>query len=217
MRKMGFELRFPAFGDEWDRLARWHRSQKDSAWVHQASGLVVELHSRLADNPVLIPSLGVDSPRQCVEVVAGITLPTLAWPEMFAHLCVHGASSAWFRLKWLSDLAALLSKSSEPVEALYDRSQQLGAGRCAAQALLLANRLFGIQIPGSLLRQLDSVRVNRWLADAARRQLLAPEPGTQRFGTARIHATQFFLMPSVRYKAGEARRQFAAAISNVFD
>lgn len=50
----------------------------------------------------------MESARQLVEVACGIELPTLARDEPSAHLCVHGASSAWFRLKWITDLAALI-------------------------------------------------------------------------------------------------------------
>jgi len=77
-------------------------------------------------------------------VAPGIRLPTLARDEQFAYLCVHGASSAWFRLKWISDLAGVLhGQSGEMIERLFERSQALGAERAAGQALLLADRLFG--------------------------------------------------------------------------
>src|SRR3954452_11843418 len=119
-------------------LKRWHRRSKESVWARQ-DGLHVELHSRLADNPRLIPGITVHSAVQSVEVVPGVRLPTLARDELFAYLCVHGASSAWFRLKWISDLAGLLAgASSDAIARLYERSQALGAERAAGQALLLA-------------------------------------------------------------------------------
>lgn len=215
--KLGFDLAFPDIGSDWARLARWHQIQKDSAWRHRESGLMVELHSRLADNPLLIPAIGLSSPQQRVSITDGISLNTLAWPEMFAHLCVHGASSAWFRLKWVSDLAALLVRSGSDLEELYQSSQQLGAGRAAAQALLLAHRLFDIDIDDRLLRSLHSSTANRWLASAALNQLLAAEPGSRMFGTATIHLSQFLLLPGSRFKVAEARRQAATALSNLFD
>lgn len=214
---LGFELAFPDFGSDWPRLARWHRVQKDSAWRHRETGVMVELHSRLADNRYLIPSIGVTSARQSVQIAEGILLPTLAWPEMFAHLCVHGASSAWFRLKWISDLAALLRKQDGNLEELYEQSQCLGAGRAAAQALLLAHRLFGPEMDGSFVRTLSSSAANRWLLDVATAQLLAPEPGNRTFGTGMIHLTQLLLLPGARFKVAEARRQAAVALSNLVD
>ena len=217
LHRLGFDLVFPSIGTDWPRLASWHGVQKDSAWRHARSGLMVELHSRLADNPLLIPSVGLASPIQTVTLAEGIALPTLEWPEMFAHLCVHGASSAWFRLKWIGDLAALVSKSAVPPDRLFERSQQLGAGRAAGQALLLADRLFDLQLPDELRRRLDGNRATVWLADAAMKQLLAPEPGDRMFGTLAIHATQLLLLPGTRFKLAETRRQLAAALSNLRD
>jgi len=217
LRTLGFELIFPSIGTDWPRLASWHRVQKDSAWRHERSGLVVELHSRLADNPLLIPDVDVTSPTRMVTLADGIALPTLEWPEMFAHLCVHGASSAWFRLKWIADLAALVSRSTEPLESLFDRSQHLGSGRSAAQGLLLAHRLFDLQLPGRLLRCLKSDRAAIRLERAAMQQLLAPEPGDRAFGTLTIHATQLLLLPGMGFKLAESRRQLAAAFSNLID
>ena len=208
LQDLGFELAFPAFGSDWPRLARWHHVQKDSAWRHRTSGMIVEIHSRLADNRLLIPGIGLSSPRQLVAITDGITLPTLAPDEMFAHLCVHGASSAWFRLKWISDLAALITRASGDIDHLYWRSQELGAGRAAAQALLLAHRLFEIAIEDELVVTLETSAANRWLTNAALAQLLAPEPGARRFGTATIHASQLCFFPGC-----DSRRRRPAASS----
>ena len=215
--QLGFEIAFPDIGSDWRRLARWHRVQKDSAWRHRETGMMVELHSRLADNPLLIPTVGISAPRQHVSIADGISLPTLAWPEMFAHLCVHGASSAWFRLKWISDLAALLVRSGSDIEELRQRAQLLGAGRSVAQALLLAHRLFDTRIEDALLRSLNSSAASRQLADVALGQLLAPEPVGRKFGTGMIHLSQFLLLPGFQFKLVEGRRQIAAALSNLFD
>ena len=124
-------------------MPRRAAAAKEWPWVG-SDGIVLDLHVRLADNPALLPVIGARSPTQDVEVSPGITLPTFQNEELFAYLCVHGASSAWFRLKWISDFAALASRF-EPAELdrLYQRSQELGAGRAAGQALLLADRLFG--------------------------------------------------------------------------
>ena len=102
-------------------------------------------------------------PSLC-QVAKGIELPTLGKDELFAYLAVHGASSAWFRLKWITDFAALLhGESADEIERLYARSQQLGAGRAAAQALLLAEQIYGIGTGDRLHKRLRGDPVNRWL------------------------------------------------------
>lgn len=203
--------------DEPAALQAWHRFRKDSEWEKSGSTARVDLHTRLTDNPALIPTIGLGSPRQTVEVVPGAGLPTLAGDELFAHLCVHGASSAWFRLKWVTDLAALLApKPGDEIRRLYGRSQELGAGRAAGQALLLADSLYGTLAPCPTLRkEIGRDSRTRWLFRLAQRQLAGSpepvEPTAVRGGTLRIHLSQFFLLPGTAFKASELVRQARAA------
>lgn len=208
----GHELVVPRGPASPVRIARWHRRAKESVWRHQARGTHVELHSALADHPLLLPGIGVRSPRQEVAVTDGISLPTLRLEELFAYLTVHGASSAWFRLKWIADLAAFLDgRSPAEIEVLYRRSQELGAGRAAALALLLLDTLFAAPLPPSLLADLKRSQTNRWLVAASLRSMtgraVATELSELRLGTIWIHLTQFGLLPGFRYKIGELRRQ----------
>ena len=205
LRSRGYRLVIP---QRWADLMPWHGRRKESVWTRDPV-LHVELHTRLADNRLLIPSIDVHSPRQLVEVASGVSLPTLARDELFAYLCVHGASSAWFRLKWITDLAALLhGQPADEIDRLYSRSQQLGAGRAAAQALLLAHRIY--RTPA--VKGLDRKAAHRWLAKAAWQQLQRDqEPTAKRFGTATIHLTQLFLAPGLGFPVRELARQLRDA------
>jgi hypothetical protein len=194
-------------------LRRWHAARKESLWRKSGPGLSVDLHTRLADNDRLIAVLGVDSPTQSVDIGNHISLSTLGDDELFAYLAVHGASSAWFRLKWISDFAAVAS-GREParIDRLYRRSQALGAGRAAGQALLLADRLFGTleRLP-QLGDELRSDRATVRLYRAALGQLAGHpepvEPTSTPFGTLTIHWTQFLLAPGAQFKLSELGRQ----------
>jgi hypothetical protein len=199
-------------------LATWHARSKESVWARPEERLYVELHTRLADNRRLIPDIGIDSPRREVEIADGIILPTLAPDELFAYLCVHGASSLWFRLKWISDLAALIAGvPAAQLEQLYARSQELGAGRAAGQALLLADRLFDSLGDSPLRDGLNADGAVRRLAQAAFRQVAGrvepQEPTAIPLGTWRIHWTQLLLLPGARFALGEATRQLRDAVS----
>ena len=198
-------------------VGRWHRRHKELVWAPE-NGLHVELHSRLADNSRLIPCIDIDLPSETVDVAPGIRLPTLARDELFAYLCVHGASSAWFRLKWISDLAGLVhGQSGETIERLYEWSQALGAERATGQALLLADRLFGTLSDTGLRKTLERDRPTRRLADAAYAQLTGPplEPTSIRFGTWRIHLTQFALKRGIGFRLGEFTRQARDAAASL--
>ena len=113
-------------------------------------GVRVELHWRLTENPHLLAGVDVFAGGQAVAIAGG-ALRTLDDPDLFAYLCVHGANHFWFRLKWLADLNAFLAGFDDPgLMALYRHAQRHGAGLCAAQALLLCERLLGRTLPAVL-------------------------------------------------------------------
>ena len=210
--RCGYRTLRPAGPLSAGRLRRWHAAAKESVWHNPALGITVELHTALADQPALLPGIGLESPQQLVEIAPGIVVPTLAPDLLFAYLTVHGASSAWFRLKWLADLAALLGGAdAAEITRLYRRSQELGAGRAAAIALLLCEDLFELPLAPGLRDALRADRVNLWMILAVRRSLagraIATELGGLRAGTLWIHLLQLGLRPGLAYKIGELRRQ----------
>jgi hypothetical protein len=216
----GYRLDLPSGPRARERLALFHRHWKESVWKSADGSRTVELHTALSDNPALLPEVGADSPVRAVEVAKGRFLPTLRTDELFAYLTVHGASSAWFRLKWIADVAALLGDAPPAeIERLYRRSQELGAGRAPAQALLLCRRLFGTPLPPALAEELAADRTNRWLLAVALRMLagrsLATELNDIRFGTFSIHLMQLGLMPGLRFKLHELGRQLVDARDRV--
>ena len=214
MRGRGFRLVIPAAAE---RLQPWHRLRKDSEWINPR-GIHVELHTRLAENRRLIPEIAVHSPSRDVAVAAGIALPTLRHDDLHAYLCVHGASSLWFRLKWITDLAAILDQVDQPeIARLHARAGEQGVGRASAAALLLADALFGTLSVSPLRSALMRDRSARWLCRASLRQLAGRaeprEPTSAVGGTAAIHLAQLLLVPGARFKVGEALRQARAALA----
>ena len=204
----GFALADPA-GLPLDRLGQWHRHHKETNWVRGADRVAVDLHSRLADSPALL-TLGVDAPAQRVAVGGGIVLPTLAADLLPAYLAVHGASSCWFRLKWIADFAALCGDLG--AKELEREAAMLGAERPMAQALLLANALFGLF--GDRRDPLLASRANRRMVALALGTIGGREPTERRLGTLAIHRNQLLMKAGPRFVAGEAWRQARAAWSN---
>jgi hypothetical protein len=220
LESAGYRLDLPAGPRAREGLELFHRYAKESVWKSADASLTVELHTALSDNPALLRGVGPHSPEQRVEVAKGRFLPTLRGDELFAYLTVHGASSAWFRLKWIADVAALLGRTPPAeIERLYRRSIELGAGRAAAQALLLCERLFDTPVPPALAAELRSVRSNRWLLAVALRMLagrsLATELHHLRLGTLYIHVMQLGLLPGLGFKLGEFGRQIVDARDRV--
>ena len=192
-----------------DELRRWHLRDKESAWRHPDRDVVVELHTRLADNAALIPGIDTSSPRRRVEIGSDLAVETLTDDDLFAYLSVHGASSAWFRLKWIVDLAALAFRvGEENVEALYQSALARGAGRAPAQALLLADRLSLLRLPGELRTKLRRDPLNLLLETIAVKQLFRfREPTERPLGTATIHLSQALLLQGWGFAITEVNRQ----------
>jgi hypothetical protein len=147
-------------------------------------------------------------------------LPTLATEPLFAYLAIHGASSAWFRLKWIADVGALLATvPRDGIEPLYRSALALGAGRAAALALLLCHRLFDSPVPPGLLSELRRERTTRWLLTLSLRKLAgraeARELEATPLGTATIHFLQLGLQKGVGFKLGELRRQMVSPYDRI--
>jgi hypothetical protein len=210
LRELGYEAVIPGAGAA---LVRWHRLRKESVWARRRLRTAVDLHTRLADNPRLILGVDVNSPRQLINIGNKIALPTLAPQELFAYVAVHGAWSAWFRLKWISDFAGFLS-SLMPAQIMrfYVRATNIGAGRATGQALLLSETLFGAleQLP-ALRDELHADRPVRRLHAAALKRVAGSkdpvEPTSKPLGTLAIHLTEFMLHPGARFKFSELLRQ----------
>ncbi len=195
-----------------DQFPVWVQLCKETNWKHAQSGIIVELHSELVDNPELLRGIGAHSPSQSVQLAPGITLPTLAKDQLFAYLCVHGATHAWSRMKWLADLAALLSREDgSEVTRLYESSAGLGAGRCSAQALLLCETLFNLQLPAELGSKLRADAANERLVRIALEVMggrhAEIELDDTILGTLPVHLSHFLLAPGWRHKASELRRK----------
>ena len=218
LRECGYRLDVPRASPGNQVLQKWHRSSKESVWLNDARAIQLDLHTRVADNSRLIPRISVHSPRQVVDIGNGVQLPTLAPDELFAYLAVHGASSAWFRLKWISDFAGPLhGRNSAEVDRLYRRSQDLGAGRAAGQALLLADRLFGSLEANPELRRrlLDDPSTRRLCSIALRLLSRKPaEPTEQLLGTLPHRMSQFLLLPGIGFRLGELTDQVRRVFAN---
>jgi hypothetical protein len=83
--------------------------------------------------------------------VGGAEVPTLAADDLLLALCVHGAKHRWERLEWIAAVAELLRRDGADLPALLARASRAGARTMLALGLLLAHRLLGAPLPGSVL------------------------------------------------------------------
>jgi len=218
LEQAGFHRAYPTQPLSEREFVSWMTHCKESLWRDETSTLV-ELHTGLVDNPGLLAGITARSARQDVPIGSGRHLPTLARNELFAYLCVHGATHGWSRLKWLADVAAFVSRESEiALIDMFRSAEQLGAGRSAAQALLLAHQLLRLEIPVDLRVELERDGRNRWLTSIAMRAMAgggAAELDDSIFGTVGINVSHFLLGRGIRFKAGELGRKLSLAEDRV--
>jgi hypothetical protein len=160
-----------------------------------------------------MPKHSIMAASRVVPLTGGAGLRTMGDEDLFAYLCLHGAFHWWNRLKWLADVNALLTQTSESgVERLVRAAEARGGGRAAAQAILLCRRLWGTPLPAPLVATLGKSVVMRWLEATALSAMTTGQgeghPHNTRFGTTRGSLSTFFLSPSWRYQLSELKTHF---------
>jgi hypothetical protein len=189
--------------------------RKDLGFVNPATGLRIELHWRLFSNPHAMTGVFLMGPSRVVPLTGSEGLRTLGEEDLFAYLCMHGALHWWNRLKWVTDVNALLrSTRSNGVEHLVRAAEGRGAGRAAAQALLLCRKLFQTPLPASLTATLDKSITMRWLVATALNAMTIGQgehdPHEVRFGTTRGSLSTVLLSRSWHYQLAELRIQLTS-------
>jgi hypothetical protein len=185
--------------------------RKDLGFI-QSTGLRIELHWRLFLNPHAMTEDSMMAASRIVPLTGTAGLRTLGEEDLFAYLCMHGALHWWNRLKWLADVNALIASIPEDgVERLVRAAEARGAGRAAAQALLLCRKLFQASLPTSLTATLDKSVTMRWLEATAVKAMIAGhgelDPHAVRFGTTRGSLSTFLLSRGWRYHLAELSGQ----------
>ncbi len=181
---------------------------REITFVHAASGVVVDLHWALTENPAMLPGLGLSS--ECQDVaMAGAVMRTLADAPLYAYLCAHGGGHAWARLKWLADLSAFLGvQPPGEMERLHRASLAMGGGRTSALALVLCHDVMGLAVPASLLKEVRADRIVMALAGNAIACLQARESERKHSlaATLRLNIALPFLKPGLGYARSELAR-----------
>jgi hypothetical protein len=189
------------------------RYAREVELFHRGNEILVELQWRAADNPLLLKGVDANSPTQTIALSNAVSVRTLAQDDLFAYLCVHGARHSWSRLKWLADLNALTSAGDADIGRLYRHAQQIGAGLCAAQALLLCQRLFALRPPDGLADEMQANDRAIRLTAIALAAMTAPHAETAVdagfVGVLRVVRTQFLLGQGWRFYVAQCRAALA--------
>jgi Uncharacterised nucleotidyltransferase len=206
--RAGYRRSDPPPGISDARLRQLLPLRRDLGFVHQTTGLAIELHWRLFGNPHAMAEDSIMPASREVLLTGTMGLRTLSAEDLFAYLCMHGARHWWNRLKWLADVNALLASTPQDrIEHLVRAAEARGTGRAAALALLLCRRLLGATLPTQLTATQGKSVTVRWLEATALQAMTTghgeQDPHKARFGTTRGSISTFLLSGSWRYRLKE--------------
>lgn len=206
----GYTLKVPADALDEAQRRTFVRFGNEFALSRQGREPLVELRWRATDNMRLLAGMDAFGRSQAVAMSDRRSIHTPGDADLFAYLCAHGASHAWSRLKWLADVNALLARAGgTEIERLYRHAEQLGAGACAGQALLLCEALLGLILPVALAAELHRSRRLKLLVAFALDAMVGPdavvEVEERPFGSTRVALMQFLLGRSPAFLLAQAR------------
>jgi len=185
------------------------RLMPDAEYYSYRRRIYIELHWRLTPRKLLPLSPTELFNHSITNKIGGFPVQTLGPEDRILHLLVHGSDHAWFRLKWLNDMAYILTHHGTLDWArIADRVESLGLDRVLHQTLYLAHGLFDVSIPDSLsLPDIPNRRMNAMITTAMN-AMHDPEPFMMEWHTMPVRQVleglwyRAGLHRSLRYKAG---------------
>ncbi len=111
--------------------------------------VLIEVHWEFAEHFFSF-TFDLDQILQRLEpvVIHGKPVPTLGPEDSLLVLCAHGSKHFWKRLGWINDVAQLVNRQHElDWNVVVERATSLGLLRMLWLGLLLANDVFGVDLP----------------------------------------------------------------------
>ena len=149
LEEQGYNRKHPSFIETPARLRIWMKAQHHFAYWHQEKEIYVELHWRLGHQGVEIPLTAVKNSLTQVKI-AGQLICVPKTEELLLFLVMHGAGHAWFRLRWICDIAMILRQEGFCWERLYGLAGRLGVTTLLNHAVILARNLLEATVPDNI-------------------------------------------------------------------
>lgn len=171
-------------------------------FTHSKSGLHVELHWNFGLwLPGQMTAFLLHSKQQEWQ---GMSVDCLDDDATLLLLCEHGARHLWSSMKWLGDVARLLSSErSTGWGTLLERATEFDLSRILAHSALMVHWIYGITLPHELRTLIHQERLAASLSEKAMIKLLMSggELATGGRRAQKLRETLFLkrLRPSVSY------------------
>lgn len=117
------------------------KTQHHFSYVNKKKGINIELHWQFYYESYNFDFEEIWAEKAEVNL-NGKKCYVLNREENFLYLVFHGSKHAWFRLKWLCDIAELIKKGGLDWNHISQKAKILGIEHLLRQTLLLENQLF---------------------------------------------------------------------------
>ena len=128
-------------------------SEKDIVFIRESDQVMVELHWALNPTARRFPleANGIWTRLQTVSF-QNERIPTLGLEDTFLSLCIHGSVHGWTSLKWVYDVAQLITVKGADVDwtAVIRHSTATGCLRTVLVGVQLAVAFFNAPVPNQL-------------------------------------------------------------------
>jgi hypothetical protein len=133
---------FPISPRQQDRL---REAEHHFGFVHSARGFILELHWR---NHWDMPGeAAAQWARRVTSVWQGCSYQVLDPIDLVLYLSNHGGHHAWFRAKWLGDMARIHADGRVDWEAALDHARSTGQEKPLLSCLQLLHIVYGLPLP----------------------------------------------------------------------
>jgi len=147
-----------------------HQSFHVNYW-HNTKNVSIELHWKFGKS---IHELPFPNESNITRIeIAGYLLPVLCDEDWLIYLIVHGADHAWFRLRWMVDIARFTQQDGMDWEKTAFIAKSIGIQTLLHQSLILANRLLDVPVPVNFQSAVASDRAAWRLSNLAIKVCLA--------------------------------------------
>jgi hypothetical protein len=179
----------------------------------------LEVHTRLNPNRELLPCDMGEIIRTGTRFSIGRgSLPAMGDGMLLMFLATHGARHEWERLQWIYDIALIVQSAQfSTIGEWIGEARKAGVIHPVLQALLMAHRMLGVDVPEYVQEAYRSSRRARFLVQRAENTLFSGQPVSSRPFSLDIDLRLYrFAMTSKRtYLVREVKRGLRAVRSRV--
>jgi len=145
LESLGWRLNDTYFPITPRQRERLREAEHHFGFVHSARGCILELHWR--NHWDMAGEAAAQWARRVTSVWQGCSYQVLDPIDLVLYLSNHGGHHAWFRAKWLGDMARIHADGRVDWEAALDHARSTGQEKPLLSCLQLLHIVYGLPLP----------------------------------------------------------------------